>query len=219
VIHSRIDAVIAVLATAVVATGLALIVIVANDIHLNPPSPTPLPTPFSSIPGFTMRGVLISDPSACKGCHVTGNVIALRPIPPLAHPLEGWRDCTACHASGRLVAVAPGHAGITNNQCLSCHALQGGSQAPPARPHHVYPGKQCTDCHGVNKQAPMPDLMTGRTACWLCHHNVPGLGTPEPGATAPATSSSASPGPVGRLPGPGNGVVLDVVDRILADLP
>jgi hypothetical protein len=202
-IRSRIDIGIAVIAAAVAALAVMLVVIVVNDVRLGPPAPTPQPTPFPSIPGFSMRGVQISDPAACKGCHLSGGVVGLRPIPQLAHPVDGWRDCTACHATGRLVEVASGHVGITKDQCLSCHMLQGGGQDPSvARPHHVYPGKQCTDCHGVNKQAPMPDLMTGRTACWLCHHSTPGLETPEPGATEPPSSSSASLGPMALLPGP-----------------
>jgi hypothetical protein len=184
-----IDVVIAALTTVVAALAVALVFIVVNDVRLNPPLATPTPTPFPSIAGFSMNGVVISDPDACGGCHLSDDVIGLRPIPALAHPVDGWRDCTACHATGRLVEVASGHVGITKDQCLSCHPLEGGDLDPSTRPHHIYPGQACTNCHGVGKQAPMPDLMTGRTACWLCHHSVPGLDDPASGSPSPVIAS------------------------------
>jgi hypothetical protein len=105
----------------------------------------------------------------CSACHVTSEgTIGLRPVPPIAHPLEGWSDCTACHAPARLVTTAPGHSGIHADACLTCHRA-GDLPAPLSRPHRERQNTACLDCHG--SLAPLPADMAHRTdtVCWLCH--------------------------------------------------
>jgi hypothetical protein len=146
-------------------------------------SPTPSPTPSPSL-GLVMNGVTIAEDSNCAGCHRAENGgMRIDVIPTLAHPLAGWTKCTECHAAGRLVPVAPGHEGLATAVCLACHRELGQGDAP-TRPHHVYEGQACTTCHDGTK-APLPEEMTGRNACWLCHHDAPGASpfpspTPEP---------------------------------------
>ena len=105
----------------------------------------------------------------CSACHVTAEgTIGLRPVPVIAHPLDGWSDCTACHAPERLVATAPGHSGIHAEACLTCHR-EGSLPAPLSRPHRERQNTACLDCHG--SVAPLPSDMAHRTdtVCWLCH--------------------------------------------------
>jgi hypothetical protein len=104
----------------------------------------------------------------CGACHLdaTGNVTT-KLIPPLAHPLEGWKDCTACHANDRLVKTAAGHSSLHKEQCLACHSVPSAEGTAPPRPHHLVTGATCASCHG--KEAPLPTDMAGRTNCWICH--------------------------------------------------
>lgn len=126
-----------------------------------------------------MNGAAIPASSECAGCHLTDRgVIGLRPIPALAHPLEGWTKCTACHATASLVSTAPGHSGIHATECLTCH--QTADLPPPlSRPHRDRQNTACLDCHG--SKAPLPADMTHRTdrVCWLCHR-LPDVQPPVP---------------------------------------
>jgi hypothetical protein len=122
----------------------------------------------------------------------TGTV-GTRPIPKLAHPLWGWRDCTACHANDRLVAIAPGHSGLHKDDCLVCHQAPDAAATESAapRPHHIYSDKPCISCHGKEAEAPLPTDMEGRSNCWVCHSGTEFsqlFGAPEP---SPAESPGA----------------------------
>ena len=56
------------------------------------PSATPLAT--SPMAGGPIA-VRISPDADCGACHLeTSGAVGTRPIPALAHPLEGWTDCT-----------------------------------------------------------------------------------------------------------------------------
>jgi hypothetical protein len=104
----------------------------------------------------------------CGACHLdSSGVVGIRPIPVLAHPLEGWRDCTACHADDRLVQTAPGHSSVHKSDCLICHKVPSAEGSAPPRPHHLVTGATCISCHG--SKAPLPTDMAGRTNCWICH--------------------------------------------------
>ena len=208
----------AILASA--AAAIALVVVVVIDLQLEdlagPVGPVPS-VPVDASPGtgalaMNGNGVVITDQSSCAGCHAEADGTMLKPIPVLGHPLEGWRNCSACHAAGRLVSVAPGHGTLTQDQCLSCHrARDDATAAVVPRPHHVFAGQECSSCHGVDKQAPVPDEMSGRTACWLCHHErTPGGPAPSPGAT-PLPAAGGQPLP---LPAPGAPVVRPVPSEL-----
>lgn len=128
-------------------------------------SPSPSP---STEPGG-MSWLAMPADANCSACHLTAEgVIGLRPVPPIAHPLDGWADCTACHAPARLVQTAPGHTGIHADACLTCHQ-EGNLPTPLSRPHRERQNTACLDCHG--SVAPLPTDMAHRTdtVCWLCH--------------------------------------------------
>lgn len=204
--YSRLDLSIAALAGAVAVVAIGLVVLVLADQGATPTVVTPTPAP-SPARGVVMAGVLITDED-CSGCHVTREgAVGLREAPVLGHPLEGWRDCRACHTDGSLVSTAAGHTGIPSDQCLVCHAPRDGTTPPDARPHHVFPGQQCIACHGV--EAPLPEDMTGRTTCWLCHHERTASGetpAPRPGAglpPLPRPGSMRPPKALAPLPLPG----------------
>jgi hypothetical protein len=151
-------------------------------------SPGVGPTP-SPATGILMNGVPVGTNADCGACHTTVNgTMGVVPIPALAHPLAGFSSCTSCHTNARLVATAPGHQSFTQDECLACHKEQGQGTAP-SRPHHVYPGQECTTCHN-GKTAPLPKDMTGRTACWICHHETPGASLFPVPAVGPSPSAS-----------------------------
>lgn len=167
------------------------------------PSPTPPSTLPSGTPDLLMGGAEIPAGATCAGCHLTDRgVIGLRDIPTMAHPLEGWRQCTACHATDRLVSTAPGHTGIHASQCLTCHQ-PGNLPAPLSRPHRDLQNTACLTCHGST--APLPANMTHRSqsVCWLCHR-LPDVPPPIPAhQTAPGETDCLSchvAGKVGALP-------------------
>jgi Cytochrome c7 and related cytochrome c len=150
--------------------------------------PSPSPSAAVVAPSASARMVVTLPANAdCSACHLTEGQIGLRDIPTMAHPVEGWTDCTACHANDRLVKTAPGHTGIHKDQCLACHKPPSptASSALP-RPHHVVTGTACITCHG--SKAPLPTDMAGRTNCWICHPDASSaelFGTPAP--TAPGS--------------------------------
>jgi hypothetical protein len=155
-------------------------------------APTPSPSPTAPAPmSFAPSRIVMAPGADCGGCHLDpSGGITTRPIPMLAHPLEGWRDCTACHADDRLVETAPGHTGIHRSDCLACHKVPNVEGSAPPRPHHLPTTGTCVSCHG--KEAPLPTDMTGRTNCWICHSGTEfenlfdgstGASSPEPGDT------------------------------------
>jgi len=127
------------------------------------------PSPPSSAVPEGMSWLAMPADADCSACHLTAEgAIGLRPVPPIAHPLDGWSNCTACHAPERLVETAPGHTGIHADACLTCHQ-EGNLPAPLSRPHRERQNTACLDCHG--SVAPLPTDMAHRTdtVCWLCH--------------------------------------------------
>lgn len=186
-------AVIALLGAIVVMTGVVLTVVVlpeldrrtTAEVPVASPSPTPSPTVQLSPMASSPMGIAMASDADCTACHLTATGIGTKPIPEMAHPLEGWKDCTACHAAGRLVQTAPGHSGLHKDQCLVCHKPRSAtSTAAPERPHHVFTDQPCISCHGT--KAPLPTDMSGRHNCWICH----------PGAdTAALFGSKPSPTP------------------------
>ena len=137
---------------------------------LNPqPRATPTASPTPSASTVAVMSVPVPANSSCKDCHVQGS-ISVPNVPVMAHPLQGWANCSSCHGETKLVKTAPGHRGIHRDACLLCH------QQPAAttvialpRPHHMYPGKSCTDCHKPGGTGPLPSSMVGRKNCWICH--------------------------------------------------
>lgn len=106
--------------------------------------------------------------AACELCHVGGGSSGLKPVPALGHPLEGWRACLTCHTGDQLGQTAPGHEGIPEPECLSCHKVRVTSVAI-TQPHSRFQDQQCLDCHG--EVAHLPSTMDGRdpTECSSCH--------------------------------------------------
>lgn len=137
------------------------------------PSATSEPSARSAM-GLSPIGVEMPPGSDCGACHVTAaGSVGTKPIPAMAHPLQGWQDCTACHAPARLVTTAPGHSGLHRDDCLVCHQPPDAAAAaspPPLRPEHMGTDKPCTACHGVDQHAPLPEDMKGRDNCWICHN-------------------------------------------------
>lgn len=178
-----------------VGLGLGSIVVPPVVDTLVPLTPAPAPTAdtgggpsASPVEGILMNGVAVGDKADCTACHKTENgTLGIAVTPALAHPLQGWTHCLACHADARLVPTAPGHRGFTEDQCLACHRQQGQGNAP-SRPHHVYPGQDCTSCHN-GKTAPLPKDMAGRNSCWLCHHEAAGA------SAFPSFAPEATPTP------------------------
>ena len=195
-----------VLASAIVLAGAFIVAIVLPDAQRaatttsgGPGSPSASP----SVLPQAMSWISMPADADCSACHLTAEgAIGLRPVPAIAHPLDGWSNCTACHARERLVNTAPGHSGIHADACLTCHQ-EGNLPAPLSRPHRERQNTACLDCHG--KDAPLPSDMAHRTqtVCWLCHR-LPAEQPPvpahsvQPGQTDCLTCHVA--GKVGDLP-------------------
>jgi len=131
------------------------------------PTPTASPAATSAM-ALAPINIQMSPDANCAGCHLDATgVVGTKPIPVLAHPLEGWGDCTACHADDRLVKTAPGHSSVHKTDCLVCHKSPDPAGSAPPRPHHLVSGATCVSCHG--SAAPLPTDMAGRANCWLCH--------------------------------------------------
>ncbi len=192
------------LSVAICLVGAFLLMVAAPDLigmraeQVSSPTPNATPSPSPSQPKG-MIGVAIPAGADCNACHLTSNgAIGLKPIPVMAHPVAGFRDCTACHKPDGLVKTAPGHSGIHKDDCLVCHQAPavpaGSSSLAPMRPAHMGSTQPCTACHGVDQHAPLPADMQGRDNCWICH-NGPEFRylftTPAP-STAPTPAPSAT---------------------------
>jgi hypothetical protein len=158
-------------------------------------TPAPSATPRSPM-GLSPVGIEMPADADCTGCHLTtSGHVGTRPIPVMAHPLAGWRDCTACHAPERLVETAPGHTSLHKDDCLICHQTRleaGASEVPQLRPEHMGTDRSCSSCHGVDDHAPLPASMAGRgDNCWICHNGPEFTYLFE--ATPPAAPPSAAP--------------------------
>ena len=198
----RLTAALLTLGILVVGTFLVLVAVpdlarqTASDSAAPSATPAPTATPKSAM-GLSPVGIEMPEGTNCSGCHVTTTgSVGTKPIPVMAHPLLGWRDCTACHTTGSLVATAPGHSSLHKDECLICHKTQdaaGTSTSAPARPEHMgVDGAACTSCHGLDTHAPLPESMTGRgNNCWICHN----------GPEFQYLFDSASPGPSGEPAG------------------
>ena len=117
----------------------------------------------------------------CTGCHSNGDGgIGTKPIPVIAHPLEGWSQCTECHRSDRLVATAPGHTGIHATDCTVCHTQN--RNPAPLRPHALTETGGCLSCHGRTESLPHEMETRSVELCWLCHQSTeqPSLEPVEP---------------------------------------
>jgi hypothetical protein len=183
---------VALLSAIIVSAAAFLLVVALPDIlGLSGPSAStnPQPSPSGSPALSVMSWVAMPADADCSACHLTaGGGIGLKPVPPMAHPLTGWTNCTACHAPDSLVAVAPGHSGLHASDCLLCHQPQ--TLPPPlSRPHRDSQNQDCLDCHG--KTAPLPADMAHRseTVCWLCHR-LPDVQPPVP--AHPVTAGQAN---------------------------
>ena len=143
---------------------------VVGDESATPSATTsPSATPSATSPmALAPNGVAMSPNADCGACHLDSTgAVGTKSIPVLAHPLEGWKDCTACHADDRLVRSAPGHSGLHKADCLACHKVPDAEGTAPPRPHHLVADATCVSCHGT--EAPLPTDMTGRNNCWICH--------------------------------------------------
>lgn len=156
---------IALVGTFVVVTALPELVRLAAGPAVPVASPSATPSTSSAMSPI---GIGMPADANCGACHLNSTgVVGTKEIPKLAHPLEGWNDCTACHADDRLVRSAPGHSSLHKADCLTCHEVPSEGEAAPPRPHHLVTGEACISCHGSN--APLPTDMAGRNNCWLCH--------------------------------------------------
>jgi len=144
-------------------------IVVYSSLRTTPGAVAQLNPSPSASPDLMQMGLAhIPTTNACVLCHEGGGAGGLKPIPAVAHPLEGWRTCSACHANDKLGRQAPGHEGITDDQCLNCHkeAVQGEAIT---QPHSKLQDQHCLDCHG--SYAHLPSTMAGKqeSECMLCH--------------------------------------------------
>jgi len=151
----------------VAAVAFLLIAVIILSTRSTPPG-HPAQSPSASVELMPMGLAHIPTSNSCLLCHETGGEAGLKPVPALGHPLEGWRQCLTCHTNEKLGRTAPGHQGITEDECLNCHKV---AQPGPAitQPHAKLHDQKCLDCHGG--VAHLPSSMVGRNQdeCWLCH--------------------------------------------------
>jgi hypothetical protein len=184
---------------AAVGIGLGMMSTDTDDMVALPSAP-PSAAPAASLPiadQVDMGGL-----TDCAACHQGGTGgVSTKEIPALAHPLEGWNDCTGCHAADKLVQTAPGHTGIHKDKCTVCHTKS--SPPAPNRPHPAELQLDCLSCHGTTK-AHLPSTMSGwkDTTCWLCHRATdnPAPQVPHQLALTVSCRSCHSEGKTGALP-------------------
>jgi hypothetical protein len=107
----------------------------------------------------------------CLLCHDSGGSSGVKPIPAIAHPLAGWAACLTCHTDEKLGRNAPGHTGIAQTECTTCH--REAQPGPAITQAHANLHRPCLECHG--KVSHLPTSMVGRNQddCWLCHKTNP----------------------------------------------
>jgi len=153
----------------ILTAGLFVLVVILPDLQRTAAAPSPSPAPSSTSRSVVMSWLELPTDADCTACHLTEQGgVGVRAVPALAHPLNGWTNCTACHANDRLVATAPGHGGLHGSDCLICHQ-PAQLPAPLSRPHRELQNQDCLECHGTT--VPLPADMAHRTesVCWLCH--------------------------------------------------
>ena len=124
--------------------------------------------PSASTPLMQMGLAHIPTSNACVLCHAAGGAAAVKVIPAIGHPLEGWRQCAACHTNTKLGRTAPGHDGIEQAECLNCHKIAPAGPAI-AQPHSSLQGQRCLDCHGSFAHLPTSMASRSEDSCTLCH--------------------------------------------------
>jgi hypothetical protein len=134
----------------------------------HPAQGSPAASASASAGLMTMGLAHIPTNSPCVLCHESGGTAALKVIPAIAHPLEGWRQCTACHTNEDLGLRAPGHTGIAETECLKCHkeAVEG---PPITQPHAALQDQHCLDCHGSVAHLPSTMASMNESSCTWCH--------------------------------------------------
>lgn len=164
----RLIAVLVVLNVGVVAILLATVIL--DQLNASPPGhpAQQQPSPSASLDLMPMGLAHIPTSNACVLCHEAGGSAGIKTVTAIGHPLEGWRQCSVCHTDEKLGRTAPGHAGITETECLNCHkvALPG-----PAitQPHSALQDQLCLDCHGSFAHLPSSMASRDEDSCTLCH--------------------------------------------------
>lgn len=116
---------------------------------------------------------------AASGVALAYSLVRAASAPAVPHDTAGKEDCLSCHGSG----LPAGHAGLTNEACVTCHKP---SEAPPAAPA----GTDCVSCHGTSQSITLPSGETmslsvdaaafaasvhgGKLSCTDCHSSVTG---------------------------------------------
>ncbi len=135
---------------------------VTGNVDQSVVSPSDTATPIATPPdGSVPIGLQVMPDTECMACHLDpSGAIGVARATVLAHPLEGWKDCTACHADDRLVRTAPGHSGNPQGR------LPGLPPGPGRRGH----GSTATASSGRRRHVrvlprhggPLPTDMAGR---------------------------------------------------------
>jgi cytochrome c554/c'-like protein len=159
-----------------IALNAVLVALLAGGLFFNLWNTTPghpaqagLPTPTASSGTMQMGLAHIPTNSDCVLCHEGGGGSAgLKVVPGILHPVEGWRRCTVCHTDSTLGRLAPGHNGITEEECLNCHKT---GQSGPAitQPHAALANQDCLSCHGTVAHLPSSMASSDASDCILCH--------------------------------------------------
>lgn len=169
----RIIRILIVLNVVAVTSLLAVVVAAAFLGGIRPGFPAQFATPNPSrTPDLVEMGVAhIPTTASCLLCHEGGGSGKVKPVPPLGHQVAGWERCLVCHTNDSLARTAPGHDGIPENECLSCH--KSAPDGPPITQAHAQLAQPCLACHG--DVAHLPSTMVGRDPdqCWLCHQPAP----------------------------------------------
>jgi hypothetical protein len=180
------------------ALGVALVSWLPTAGH--PAQSVPTPQPSASAGLMTMGLAHIPTNSPCILCHEGGGSAALKVIPAITHPLEGWRQCLSCHTRDTLDLEAPGHEGIAETECLNCH-----KEAVPGpaitQPHAALQDQHCLDCHGSVSHLPSSMATMKESECTWCHKptSLPPPEYPHAAGVTDCRSCHKSP-EVGNLP-------------------
>jgi hypothetical protein len=155
-----------IIANILVVAGLAVVIGLDVTRSSNPQPVPPTLGPSASLGLMPMGLAHIPTSNACVLCHGSGG--AVKAVPAILHPIEGWRRCVVCHTNEVLGRKAPGHDGIAEEECLNCHKV---SQAGPAitQPHLKLQDQHCLKCHGGVAHLPTSMASTTEEDCVLCH--------------------------------------------------